>query len=179
MKPARTKALQLTAISKVHIIPKQKPKSTNMRTFISFLALCIFLSLTAPFAAGQQDIQAKMRRDIVSIKDGRFTAQQFMLLTYHEESTIQVKISANAPVDVMSRDFFVSFFSSNSIIMLFALLDEAGGEMPGAIREIDELIGDPDITINFVMTRNGVQTQVITFDTRENYTLSWDEVLGF
>lgn len=149
-----------------------------MRTIISFLVLSILLSLTAPLAMGQQDIQAKMRQDIVSIKEGRFTAQEFMLLTYHDESTIQVKISASAPVDVMSRDFFVSFFSSNSILMLIAMLDEAGDEIP-AIREIDELIGDPDITINFVMTRNGVQTQVITFDTRENYTLSWDEVLGF
>ncbi|HSV76716.1 MAG TPA: hypothetical protein VLH37_06755, partial [Bacteroidales bacterium] len=153
-------------------------KNTNMRTIISFLVLSILLSLTAPLAMGQQDIQAKMRQDIVSIKEGRFTAQEFMLLTYHDESTIQVKISASAPVDVMSRDFFVSFFSSNSILMLIAMLDEAGDEIP-AIREIDELIGDPDITINFVMTRNGVQTQVITFDTRENYTLSWDEVLGF
>jgi len=177
MKPASTNSFHINTPSTDHFVPHQKTKSGNMRTSISFLVLYILLSLTAPFAAGQHDIQAKMKQDIVSIKEGKFTAQEFMLLTFPDE-TIQVKISASAPVDVMSRDFFISFFTSNSIIMLIAMLDEAGDEIP-AIREIDELIGDPDITINFVMTRNGVQTQVITFDTRENYTLSWDEVLGF
>ncbi|HSV88145.1 MAG TPA: hypothetical protein VLH61_05840 [Bacteroidales bacterium] len=145
-----------------------------MKTFVPGFALFLLLSGMVQYAQAFQDYPSLMRKDIVTIKDGRFTAQEFMLLSYYDGSTVQVKISASSPVEIMSRDFFVSFFSSNAIILLLAMLEEAGGELPD-IREIDELIGDPDITINFVMTRIGVQTQVITFDSRENFTMSWEE----
>jgi len=44
-------------------------------------------------------------------------------------------------------------------------------------KEIDDLIGSPDVTIKIVMTKDGVQILVTTLNVTNTETLSWDELL--
>lgn len=45
------------------------------------------------------------------------------------------------------------------------------------IKEIDDLIGSPDVTIKIVMTKDWVQILVTTLNETNKETLSWDELL--
>jgi len=68
----------------------QETGNASMKTIIPFFALCMLLLLNSPFAAAQVDIQATLSKDIVSIKDGRYTAREFMRLKTRDETTFQV-----------------------------------------------------------------------------------------
>lgn len=140
------------------------------------LTILFVLLLTACIGFSQIDYAKEIKEDLVKIEAGYYTAQEYSLLTFSNGTIFQLKLSATCPVDVASRDFFVSFYSSYLIILLYATFSEIG-ELP-VIKEIDELIGDPDITYNFIMTKNGIQIQIISSEGQENQTMHWQDVFG-
>lgn len=135
--------------------------------------LLFFFCATISFA--QKDYSIELKKELVKTEAGKFSAQDLMLLKFSNETVMQVKISAICPVEVMSRDNFISIYSTYGIILLLATFQEAGLEMPD-INELDELIGDPDLTYNFVMAKNGMQIQIITSEGKENVTMQWEEI---
>jgi hypothetical protein len=140
-------------------------------TIVLILLVCTF----AVF--GQKDYSTELKKELVKIEAGKFTSQDLMLLNLANGKSMQVKISATCPVDVMSRDNFISIYSTYGIILLLATFSEAGLEIPD-IKELDELIGEPDLTYNFVMAKNGMQIQVVTAESKENLTMQWEEIFG-
>ncbi len=139
--------------------------------FIAFILIGLF-SISSSFA--QTNFSARLKKEIINIEASKYIANEFKYLTFSNGNTMQIKITATSPVDVMSRDNFINIYSTLSTMMLLITFAEAEIEIP-AMRELDELIGEADITYNLVMTRNGIQIQVITGQTRENVTMTWAE----
>ncbi len=139
------------------------------------LSILFFFLFCATLSFAQKDYSLELKKELVKIEASKFSAQEFMLLKFSNGNVMQVKISAICPVDVMSRDNFISMYSAYGIMLLYATFSEAELEIPD-ITELDELIGDPDLTFNFVMAKNGMQIQVITAEGKENVTMKWEDV---
>jgi len=140
--------------------------------FISFMLFAL-ISISSSFA--QKDFSARLKEEIVKIESGKYVSNDYTFLKFSNGNTMQIKVSATCPVEVMTRDNFISIYSTVSTMMLLATFSEAGVEIPD-MKELDELIGDPDITYNIVMAKNGMQIQVITAQVKENVTMKWDDL---
>ena len=148
-----------------------------MKRMIISIALAAIVTLAAVSVSAQASIASRLKADVVEIYNGKYTATDYYYLVIDYGTTAQMKVTANCPVDVMSRDNFVSIYSSYSVILLISMFIEAGYDIPD-IQEMDELIGDPDITIKMVMAKNGMQIQVISTEGQENMTMTWTDILG-
>ena len=137
------------------------------------IAISLLLVLNANTFSQSGDFSERLKKDIVTVVNNNYTSVNYSFLTFADGNTAQIKLSATCPVSVISRDNFIDITSSFSIILLVATFAEIG--MPD-IKELDELIGDPDLTYNFVMAKNGMQVQIVTNEGRENITLTWDQV---
>lgn len=138
----------------------------------------LFVLITTIFcfqSFAQKDHSAYLKKDLVKIEGGKYVSTSYHFLTFDDGHTAQIKMAATCPIDVMSRDNFISIYSTYGTIFLLELFKETGTP---DIKELDELIGDPDITIKFVMAKNGVQLQIIGNGTQENLTLKWEDILG-
>jgi hypothetical protein len=131
------------------------------------------ISINSSFA--QKDYSARLKKEIVKIDAGKYVSNDYQYLKFSNGNTMQIKVSASCPVEVMTRDIFINIYSTVSTMMLLATFAEAGVEIPD-MKELDELIGDPDITYNIVMAKNGMQIQVITSQGKENVTMKWDDL---
>lgn len=139
-----------------------------------YVLVSILFSYQISFA--QNDFSKELKEDLVSITNGQFSVNQFNLVKIGEEQ-VQIQMSANAPMDVISRDNFVSFFSTIGTIMLIGILEEAGYSLEEIeIKDIDELIGEPDLVFNIVMAKNGIQIQVITDEGTTRSTMTWEDL---
>ena len=138
----------------------------------------VLVMLFSNSAMAQRDFQRELRREIVKIQSDRFSIQEYQLVTI-DGNRLQVAIKSTSPTSVVSRDMFVSIHATTSTMFILLMLDAAGIYLDEVtIKEIDELIGDPDITLNIVMARNGMQIQVITAEGRENITMTWADIFG-
>lgn len=148
-----------------------------MKTLVSVLAICAIALFCSPQSFAQKDYSALLKKEIVKIENGKFVSAEYMLLKFGNGETAQVKVSASCPVDVMSRDNFISLYSNISVLLLLATFNETEQGMPD-ILDLDELIGDPDLTYHFVMAKNGIQIQVASGEEKENVTLTWDQLFA-
>ena len=125
-------------------------------------------------AFAQTDYTERLKKEIVKIEAGKYVSNDYQFVKFSNGNTMQIKVSANCPVEVMSRDNFISLYSTISTTMLLATFSEAGLDIPD-MKELDELIGEPDITYNIIMAKNSMQIQVITAEGKENVTMKWEE----
>jgi len=142
-------------------------------TYLFSFMLIGLISVNSSFA--QKDYSARLKKEIVKIDAGKYVSNDYQYLKFSNGNTMQIKVSASCPVEVMTRDNFINIYSTVSTMMLLATFAEAGVEIPD-MKELDELIGDPDITYNIVMAKNGMQIQVITSQGKENVTMKWDDL---
>lgn len=153
-------------------------KSVNVEFLPNgLLKICFLVAILFSYqvSSAQNDFAKELKEDLVSISDGQFSINEYNLVKIGEEQ-VQIQMSANAPVDVISRDNFVSFFSTVGTIMLIAIMEEAGYTLEEIeIKEIDELIGEPDLVFNIIMSKNGIQMQIITDEGTNRSTMTWED----
>lgn len=139
-------------------------------------AMIIGIMLFPIIASSQVDWRAELKKDIVEVVNGQYKAEEFTLINLGDHN-LQIKMSAQGSADVMSRDNFVSIYHSYGTILLLGILDEAGIPISTIeMKTLDELIGDPDITLNFIMAKGGIQIQIITAEGADKLTLTWEEL---
>lgn len=141
---------------------------------ISCMILLMLALQQTSFA--QKDFSDELKKDLVTVASGQYSINDFSLV-HIGEVEFQIQMSAIAPVDVMSRDNFVTIFSTIGTVMMLALLDEAGYTLAEVdIKDLDELIGEPDWVFNIVMAKNGLQIQIITDEGTTRSTMTWDDL---
>jgi len=140
------------------------------------LSIFVILLLCSILSFSQKDYSQKFKKEIVKIETGKFTIENFMLMQLSNDKTVQVKLSATCPIEVMSRDNFISLFKTWSTDMLHNFFSDEDMKLT-KLNELDELIGEPDIKLHFVMTKNGLQVQTEIFGEKGNHTGTWQEVL--
>ena len=126
----------------------------------------------------QKDWKAEIKKDIVKVDNGKFQVEEFALLKLDEVTSYQIKTSASGPTDIISRDNFVGYYSSLSMVFLYQMFAQSGIDITNIdMKDLDELIGDPDITIHFEMTKNGMQIQIMSGEEKNNITMLWEDLL--
>lgn len=144
-----------------------------MKRIISTLAL-LFVGLS--FAQAQTNPAEKLKEELVTVSNGKYQIEDFQLLTFANDATLQLKTTAAGPEGVISRDQFVAIYSSVGVFMIVAILSEAGVSIDDVnFKDLDELIGVADISIHLEMTKNGLQMAITTEDGTERETMTWEE----
>lgn len=141
----------------------------------SFISTIFFVCIVHTSTFAQKDYSSELKKQIVKIEAGKYVSTDLQYLTFSDGSTKQLKITSSCPVDIVGRDNFIYMYSSLSMALVLQTFTAAGLEMPD-MKELDELIGDPDITYNLVMAKNGIQIQVKTAEGNENVTMQWSEI---
>ena len=115
-----------------------------------------FLLLITSISFGQ-DYQKELLSEVVEIKSGNFIANDYSLITLKDGTTFQIKTSAEAPsTGVISRDNFVAIFSS----ILTEVLPEITDDPEVISKDLESIIGNPDIEIKCIMAKTGMQIEI-------------------
>lgn len=145
---------------------------------LKFIAIFIFALLSTNILFAQSGSEKKLKEDLVNVIDNNYVIDDFLLIKTGEKQ-FQIKMSANAPLDIINRDNFISIYSTFGTMMLLSIFEEDGYSITDLdITDLDELIGQAEITINLIMAKNGMQMQIITDEGTERITMTWEEVLG-
>ena len=129
--------------------------------------LLLFLTSFLTFA---QDYQKELLSDVVVIKSAKFTANDYSLLTLSDGSTLQIKTYAEAPsTGVISRDNFVAFFHS----IVTEILPEITDDKNATSKDLVSIIGNPDIEINCIMAKTGMQIEIKSDNGVKRITQLW------
>jgi hypothetical protein len=147
------------------------------RTFIIRGFIVIALLVISYSSYSQEDWKTELKKELVKVDESNFTVKEFSIIKLDAETNLQLKTSAKAPVSVISRDNFVSIYSTFGVIFLYTMLSEAGYDIATVdMKELDELIGEADISIHFEMTKNGMQIQISSGGEKMNQTMTWEEI---
>lgn len=135
------------------------------------ITLLVFLTLSA--ICNAQDVEQKLKADVVKIQAGKFTIDDFTLVTTNGKN-IQVKVHAEASnTGFISRDNFVYATSTviEAIISQFTVADENA-----KTEDLDEITGKADIVVNCYMSKTGIQIEITTAEGTEKSMQKWSEM---
>lgn len=136
--------------------------------------ILIALMLFFTFDSFGQGIQAKLLKDMVTITNGKMIIEDFTLISLSNGQSIQIKSYGEAPASgVISRDNFVALFS----FLVTHNNDEITKADEGATsKDLEEIIGNADITINIYMGKSGIQMEVKAGNETERDTFKWEDL---
>lgn len=124
----------------------------------------------------QTDINAKLKRNLVTVENGNYTIDNTQLLTFSNGASIQYQTSASGSQDLLSRDVFIDLYSSVGIFTLVSILQEAQLSLDDVeFKELEEPDGTPDIKVHFKMTAQGLEMAITTEDGTDRETITWEE----
>jgi hypothetical protein len=141
-----------------------------------FFNLLLIFTIINGFA--QTDWEEELTENVVTVENGKYSVVKYMLYSVENGSSMQVKTSAVAPIGVISRDKFVAFYSTyTTIAMLTAILTQVGIDHLYDLKskELDELIGQPDLSIHLEMTKAGFQLQLTVDGETMRETMTWED----
>jgi hypothetical protein len=141
--------------------------------FLIFFLLLIFV-LSVNLSGQQRDIKAILKRDIVKVENGKFLIQEFGTVTTFDKD-FQVKVTASAPMALLSRDNFLRFYGAFSSSIFTTHFSQEGIKVPDDLHILlKDKPGDPvDITVDIVMSEKGVDYSVVTKNSKSKMNLQW------
>jgi hypothetical protein len=140
---------------------------------ILFCSLIIIL-IPSNILLGQRDIKAILLRDIVKAENGMFSIQEFGILPTFDKD-FEVKVTASAPIALLSRDNFLRFYGALSSSVFSTYLSQEGIKAPDDLHILlKDKPGDPmDITVTISMSEKGIDYTVETKNSKSKKNLLW------
>ena len=119
-----------------------------------------------------QTFAESILQDMVNVKDGKFLMVQYLMVTPDgSDDQKQVSVYTEAPDSgVISRDFFMYMSLEFSKSMLEGIIGENYKS-----DDLDELIGDPDISVNILMVKSGMQIKINDQGEKKQITYRWSD----
>lgn len=134
--------------------------------------LFLFVGIILSFNSFSQDHQKELLKDVVVISGDKYTATDFNLLSLSDgTTTFQIKSYAEAPVNVISRDNFVAFFT----VIVYEMINGLTEDKDAKQTDLEEIIGNPDVEINLFMNKTGVQIEVKGSNGTNRITQKWSD----
>jgi hypothetical protein len=146
---------------------------TTMKFYFTIFSLLLFSFGNAQLTKENKE---RLLKDLVTVTPQKFTFKEINLFSNKTDKSVQILITADSDKDFISRDNFLSTVDS-IVFMIISGMYTTEELAKYDIKEIDDLIGSPDVTIKIVMTKDGVQILVTTKNGTNKETLSWDELL--
>ncbi len=143
------------------------------KTLLSILLCSVFL-FPSNILLGQRDIKAILLRDIVRVENGMFSIQEFGILSTFDKD-FEVKVTATAPMAILSRDNFLRFYGALSSSIFSTYLSQEGIKAPDDLHiSLKDKPGDPiDITVSIAMSEKGIDYTVETKNSKSQMNLQW------
>ena len=151
----------------------------------------ILIGTTVSAGFGQTDWRQELARDYAKVQGDKLVIDDYSLVKLaidgYEPTQFQVKVHSEAPSGgLISRDQFVAMTSSFATLILVNSLSEAIAVPASEFLQgfssqtLTTPIGTADLELNFFMTNDGVQVEVVdtSTDTRNRVVWTWAEVLG-
>lgn len=146
---------------------------TTMKFYLTIISLLLYSLGNAQLTKENKE---KLLKDLVTVTPQKFIFKEINLFSNKVDKSVQILITADSDKDFISRDNFLSTVDS-IVFMIISGMYTTEELAKYDIKEIDDLIGSPDVTIKIVMTKDGVQILVTTMNGTNKETLSWDELL--
>lgn len=146
----------------------------------SFLTrICLLICIVALSVAkcfGQADLKPTLLKDIVKTENGKFIAEEYGILVT-QGKILEVKFSAVSPSDIISRDNFISIFSSfsNSLIVTTLRINQMKVNGDLIITRRDKSSKPADITVQIEMNIDGLRYKVNAKDYTASNNIDWDQ----
>lgn len=135
------------------------------------ITLLVFLTLSA--LGYSQNVEQKLKADVVKIQAGKFTIDDYTLITINGKN-IQVKVHAEASnTGFISRDNFV-YATATVIEAIISQLTAA--DENATTEDLEEITGKADIIVNCFMSKTGLQIETTTADGTEKSMQKWSEM---
>ena len=144
-----------------------------MKFYLTIISLLLYSLGNAQLTKENKE---KLLKDLVTVTPQKFIFKEINLFSNKVDKSVQILITADSDKDFISRDNFLSTVDS-IVFMIISGMYTTEELAKYDIKEIDDLIGSPDVTIKIVMTKDGVQILVTTKNGTNKETLSWDELL--
>jgi phage tail sheath gpL-like len=140
------------------------------------LLICIVI-LSSLKSFGQADIKAKLLKDIVKTENGKFTLEEYGFLVTLEANILEVKVTSDAPVNLISRDNFISISSSMVNAITASTLKNKGltGNEDLHLTMRDKQVAPADITIQIEMNQEGLTYKVNAKGYQGSNKIEWDQ----
>jgi len=150
--------------------------SHTMKKSVLSIWLCALMFSIVPFEIllAQRDIEVALMRDIVKVENGTYSIGEYGLLSSFDKE-YEIKITATAPVTLLSRDNFIRFYGAFSSSIFSTYLHQEGIKAPDDLQIVlKDKPGDPiDITVTLSMNEEGVYYTVATESSTSKMTIQW------
>ena len=136
---------------------------------------CLLLSMSIY----SQNSLEEMKEPYVKVVENKFVVENYTLYTDKINSnSLQVKVKAETPKDLMHRDYFVGLVTATELLVLYPILDEVKINIEKMKQKtLKKPIGQVDIEIRLIFTKEGMQMSLIgPSRERINQTVTWKEI---
>lgn len=139
------------------------------------LLIILFFTLVS-FSTYAQDWKAQLQEEFVTISNNQYTIKDFQAIKLKTGGSLEFKITANGPTATISRDFFLSTFTTLSLFTMVGVLQELGLKLDDVdFEDVDEADSKPDVTLDFNMLSTGLIMSVTTEEGTEKTEMTWEE----
>ena len=162
-----------------------------MRHVIALIVLVFVAVVPSDSYAKDNEWEKKLLKEIVKIKDGKMTIEEFGLLSFPwaPDEKLQLSLYSEAAArDLITRDNFVAITTGLKTLLFVGwagefepAIEETDNNDLFYFEELDEPIGSVDIEINIYMNKGGLQLEIA--DRMENIaervTMTWNDVFKY
>ena len=162
---------------------------TKNNIIMKKIVLLSFVVLLCSYATAQfekKDYAKVLRKDLVEVTENQYIFSTYYLMkdSKNFENT-QFKLFSTAPKTVISRDKFVMYTTQLfTMVIVGSILSstenfDLNNELDNEIKmiEMDEPIGEVDLSLSITMTENGLQMIILSTEGKEHITMTWDDLL--
>lgn len=125
-----------------------------------------------------QNSFAEMKEPYVKVIDNNNVIEEYTLITNKKTGeNIQVGMFSKADVNLIHRDYFITFSTFYYFIFSSGIIEEMVGDDNVTIETLKKPIGEPDVKIIMNFTEEGLQMSAINGVERVNETVTWDQMM--
>lgn len=148
---------------------------TRKKSILTILFCTLIFGITpCSTLLAQRDMKATLLKDIVKVENGMYSIEEYGTLATFDKD-YEVKITATAPVALISRDNFLRFYGAFSSAIFSTYLSQEGIKAPDDLHIVlKDKPGDPiDINATISMSETGVDYTVGTMNSTSKMNIQW------
>lgn len=136
--------------------------------------LAVILVFPFQFLFAQRDIKGELNNDLVQIKNGYYAIEEYGLIASFDKE-YEVKISASAPITLMSRDNFVRYYGAFSSSIFSTWMSQEGIKAPDDLLLVrtDKPGANIDLTVTIEMNEKGIDYVVQSENSNSKMNIQW------
>lgn len=147
-----------------------------MKKSILLHLICTLMLILVPLSNlfAQRDIRTTLMCDVVKVENGSYSIEEYGLLSSFDRN-YEVKITATAPVALLSRDNFIRFYGAISSSIFSTYFQQEGIKVPDDLQVVlkDKPGETVDLAVTITMDEKGVNYVIASGNSISKMDLQW------